>query len=67
MVKSLIVISSTVRSDTKIIHNFVNVIILALLTGHSIVGFGERNEEFNHNEKTIFKSRYSSNDCSFWI
>ena len=46
MVKSLIVISSTVRSYTKIVCNFVNVIILALLTGRSIVGFEESNEKF---------------------
>lgn len=49
------------------LHNFVNVIILVLLTGRSIVGFGERNEEFNDNAKTIFKSRNGSNDCGFGI
>jgi hypothetical protein len=46
MVKSLIVISSTVRSYAQIVHDFVNVIILAVLTGRSIIGFGEYNEEF---------------------
>lgn len=46
-VKSLIVIGSAVRSCTKIVHNFINVIILALLAGrYSFTGHGEHNEKF---------------------